>query len=125
MFKPAPKRSTMPRRVRVTTSVARSHANTTTGPRPIVTRPATAAAERGPSRSRVVSPEQPTEPSRHAGIRSHLQGRDARMTHDSSQPVSSVFVGIDVAKDKLDLARSDTAQLLTVANDGVCIARIV
>jgi transposase len=43
----------------------------------------------------------------------------------SSQPVSSLFIGIDVARDKLDLARSDSAQVLTVANDDAGIARIV
>jgi transposase len=49
------------------------------------------------------------------------------MTHDdSSQTVSSpLFVGIDVAKDKLDLARSDTAELLALANDAQGIGRIV
>jgi transposase len=44
------------------------------------------------------------------------------MTDSSSQSVSSqsgvpLFVGIDVAKAKLDLARSDAAGILTVAND--------
>jgi len=47
------------------------------------------------------------------------------MTPLSSQPVSSLFVGIDVAKDKLDLARSDTGQLLCYANDEQGIRRIV
>jgi len=47
------------------------------------------------------------------------------MTDSSSQPVGSIFVGIDVAKDKLDLARSDSAQILTVANDPAGIGRIV
>ena len=48
------------------------------------------------------------------------------MTHDPSQNVSPpLFVGIDVAKDKLDLARSDSGELLTVANDPRGIARIV
>jgi transposase len=36
-----------------------------------------------------------------------------------------VFVGIDVAKDKLDLARSDSVELIAVANDGQGIARVV
>jgi len=36
-----------------------------------------------------------------------------------------VFVGIDVAKDHLDLARSDAAGILTVANDAAGIGRIV
>jgi transposase len=47
------------------------------------------------------------------------------MTDSSSQPVGSIFVGIDVAKDKLDLARSDSAQTLTVVNDPAGIGRIV
>jgi len=112
MFKTRAKRSTTPLRVRMTTSVARSHANTTSGPRPIVPRPIAAVTEHGPSRSRVASPEQPTEPPgpsrRRSPARSHSQGRDARMTHDDSfppsvspQPVSPpIFIGIDVAKHK-------------------------
>jgi transposase len=47
------------------------------------------------------------------------------MTQLSSQPASSVFAGIDVAKDKLDLARSDTGELLTFSNDDRGIRRIV
>jgi transposase len=47
------------------------------------------------------------------------------LTHDPSQVASPVFVGIDVAKDKLDLARSDSAGLTAVANDGQGIARVV
>jgi transposase len=42
----------------------------------------------------------------------------------SSQP-SAVFVGIDVAKDKLDLARSDRNKILTVPNDAAGIARLL
>jgi len=42
-----------------------------------------------------------------------------------SQVVSPLFVGIDVAKDKLDLARSDRGELLTVSNDEPGIRRIV
>ncbi len=53
--------STELRCVGVTTSAARSHADTTAGPRPIRSRPPTAAAELGPGRLRVVSPEQPIE----------------------------------------------------------------
>jgi transposase len=45
--------------------------------------------------------------------------------HVASQVVSPVFVGIDVAKDKLDLARSDSRELLTVANDTAGIGRLV
>jgi transposase len=49
------------------------------------------------------------------------------MTPVSPHPVSaaSVFVGIDVAKDKLDLARSDTGELLVFPNDAAGVARIV
>lgn len=46
----------------------------------------------------------------------------------SPQPVSSSsswFVGIDVAKEKLDLARSDSGELWTVNNDPQAIARLV
>jgi transposase len=52
------------------------------------------------------------------------------MTHDSapaadSSQSGSLFVGIDVAKDKLDLARSDGDPVLTVANDPRGIDQIV
>jgi transposase len=40
-------------------------------------------------------------------------------------PDSPYFVGIDVAKAKLDLARSDTGEILTVDNDVQGIARII
>lgn len=45
------------------------------------------------------------------------------MTHEpSSVPF---FAGIDVAKDKLDLARSDTGELLAMPNDSQGIAKIL
>jgi len=47
------------------------------------------------------------------------------MTHDSPQLVSPLFAGIDVAKDTLDLARSDSGELLTFPNDAHGIGRIV
>lgn len=50
------------------------------------------------------------------------------MTTSSSPSSSSaphLFVGIDVAKDALDLARSDTGELLHVANDPAGIRKIV
>jgi len=53
------------------------------------------------------------------------------MTHPDSQvapanvPGSPVFVGIDVAKNKLDLARSDYPQILTVPNDEKGIRQII
>jgi transposase len=40
-------------------------------------------------------------------------------------PASAPFVGIDVAKDKLDLARSDATEVRTVVNDADGIASIV
>jgi transposase len=43
----------------------------------------------------------------------------------SSSVVSPLFVGIDVAKDKLDLARSDSGELLGFGNDPHGIDRIV
>jgi transposase len=46
------------------------------------------------------------------------------MTHASS-PDFLYFVGIDVAKAKLDLARSDTGEFLSVGNDPAGIGRIV
>jgi len=47
------------------------------------------------------------------------------MTQLSSPVVSPLFVGIDVAKDKLDLARSDSGELLTFTNDDRGIRAIV
>jgi transposase len=47
------------------------------------------------------------------------------MTTSTSQTPSSLFVGIDVAKDKLDLARTDSGELLTIGNDADGIVRIV
>jgi transposase len=43
----------------------------------------------------------------------------------SSPSSSSLFVGIDVAKDKLDLGRSDAASILTVANDPAGIQQLL
>jgi transposase len=47
------------------------------------------------------------------------------MTHDSSSVAAACFVGIDVAKHKLDLARTDSPEILTLANDPEGIRRIV
>jgi transposase len=44
---------------------------------------------------------------------------------DSSSSSSDLFVGIDVAKDKLDLACSDTGELLVLGNDPAGVQRIV
>lgn len=42
-----------------------------------------------------------------------------------SQTVSPLVVGIDVAKDKLDVARSDSKQVLAVGNDDAGVAEVV
>jgi transposase len=118
MFNSRTNGSTMPRRVRKTTSVARSHANTTIGPKPVAPRHTKAVAERGSSRSRVSQPEQPIEPLPLAS--SHLQER-ANMTSDS--PTS--FVGIDVSKDKLDLAIEGQAEGVTFTNDSAGISQLI
>ena len=47
------------------------------------------------------------------------------MTDSSSQAVVPLFVGIDVSRDKLDVARSDSDSLLTVANDAGGILDLV
>lgn len=47
------------------------------------------------------------------------------MTASSPSPVAAVFVGIDVAKGKLDLARSDADALVTVTNDSTGIGQIL
>lgn len=110
-------------------SEATSHADTAQCLRPIVPRPTTADPEQGPSIGRVMSSEQSIEPLPKA--RSHSQDRNKRMsTPDTAATPTppapgSVFVGIDVAKDKLDLARSDSDQVQTFANDPAAIDRIV
>jgi len=47
------------------------------------------------------------------------------MTDSSSQTVVPLFIGIDVSRDKLDVARSDSDSLLTVANDAGGILDLV
>ena len=47
------------------------------------------------------------------------------MTNAFDSHIVPLFVGIDVAKDKLDLARSDAGDILTLANDPTGIATIV
>src|SRR4051812_31214351 len=89
------------RRVCVARSAATSHANTAIDPRPQIPRHTTADREQGPSRLRVVSPEQPTEPGR-SWPRSHSQGRDARMNTSTSMDRAALFVGVDVSLAKLD-----------------------
>lgn len=129
MFKVPRKCSTSTRRVRMARSQATRHADTAQRPRPIVPRPQTADPEQGPGIGRVMSSEQSIEPLPQA--RSHSQDRIKRMStpgHSSTPqppPANTVFVGIDVAKDKLDLARSDSDQVQTLANDPADIANIV
>src|SRR5688572_481104 len=135
MFKtPSTRSTTARRRARVAASAASRHAGATTaGPRPIALGPTAAAAKLGPSRPRRAhSPGQPTEPlPTPAPARSHSQGGDARMTtaDTTSSPPSDdeLFVGIDVAKDTLDVARgdADAGPVHTVANDPPGIARLV
>jgi len=122
MFKIAESGSTTPRRVRVATSVARSHANTTIGPKPIAPWLPKAVAKRGSSRSRVSQPEQPHEPLLRREASSHLQGR-AKMTSASQTPTS--YVGIDVSKDKLDMAVEGSADIHTFANDAAGITQLI
>ena len=112
------------RRVGGTTSAARSHDDATTGPRPIVPWPSTAVTKLGPSRSRVVSPEQPIELLPRLG-RSHLQERVHVTTASIPSDPSAVFVGIDVSKKQLDLARSDHADHWSYPNDSTGIRRII
>src|SRR5215204_6321896 len=116
--------STISRRACGTTSAARRHAGTTTGPRPIVSRPHTAGTKRGPSRSRVSSPEQPTELPRPRGRagRSHSQERAIVTTPNATD---CTFAGIDVAKLKLDLAQTGIQQVATFANDPAGFTQLV
>src|SRR3954470_7471771 len=124
MFKTPQMDSTTSRRACETTSAARRHAGTTTGPRPIVSRPHTAVTKQGPSRPRVASPEQPTELPRHnarAG-RSHSQER-ATVTHANA--MDCIFAGIDVSKHKLDVAQSGIQQVESFTNDTAGISQLV
>ncbi|HMP08037.1 MAG TPA: IS110 family transposase [Lacipirellulaceae bacterium] len=124
MFKSTKKRSTGTRRARGTTSAARSHACTTDGPRPIVTRSTTTDTEPGTSRRRANASEQPTEPSPKRP-RSHSQDRTQNVTHTESQPPAPVYAGIDVASNKLDYAFDDHDRIVTLANDPDAHQRIV
>lgn len=47
------------------------------------------------------------------------------MSHSPSQPGAGLYVGIDIAKHKLDLARSDEPAVLTVANDSHGIRQVL
>ena len=134
MFKSSVIGSTDACRIRGTTSGARSHTDATAGPQPIVPRLATPVTKHGSSRRRVQTPEQPTEPSPRSK-RSHQQERvhavtDSTPTPDSpAAPVPSVtpkpFAGIDVSKDFLDSACSDSSKSWRVANDPSGIASLV
>src|SRR3954471_13518116 len=124
MFKTPQMDSTTSRRAGGTTSAARRHAGTTTGPRPIVSRPHTAATKRGPARSCISSPDQPSEPPRPRGRagRSHSQER-ANVTHVNA--MDCIFAGIDVSKHKLDLAQSGIQQVATFTNDPAGLSQLV
>jgi len=106
----------------VTMSGARSHADAAAGLRPIVPGSNATVTKHGTRRPRVPSPEQPIEPPTLAPERSHSQERVSRMASPNTPelpvaPQSQVFVGIDVAKLTLDMARSDSRQVLHVPND--------
>jgi len=45
--------------------------------------------------------------------------------NDHAFATSALLMGIDVAKDKLDLARSDSPVITTVTNDAPSIAQLV
>src|SRR3954470_5463374 len=124
MFKTPQMDSTTSRRACGTTSAARRHAGTTTGPRPIVSRPKAAVTKQGPSRSRVSSPEQPTELPRPRGRagRSHSQER-ATVTHANA--TDCIFAGIDVSKHKLDVAQTGIQQVASFTNDTAGISQLV
>lgn len=47
------------------------------------------------------------------------------MTTFTAEPVPPVSIGIDVAKHKLDLARSDRASILTVSNDAAGVRQVL
>lgn len=47
------------------------------------------------------------------------------MTTDPSESMTDVYVGIDVSKARLDLARGDGPPILSVSNDAAGIARII
>lgn len=117
--------STGARGVRVTPSAARSHANTATGPKPIVSRSPKAATKRGSSRHVSLQPEQPPEPLPKAS--SHSQGR--AIVTSSPAPASSgppaCFVGIDVGKQWLDLAASTDPAVHRFENSQQGIAQVL
>src|ERR1700721_1578598 len=129
MFKKTSGRSTASRRVRMTRSVATSHADTTGGPKPVAPCLFKAVAKRGSSRSRVVKPEQPNEPLPLKKASSHPQERVA-MTLANPTPTDPTvagpaYVGIDVSKAKLDLAIDGQEQVQTFSNDDPGIMPLV
>lgn len=125
MFKSTSIDSTEHRRVRGTTSGARSHADAAAGPQPLVSRPNTPVTKLGSSRSRVPTPEQPTEPSLRSK-RSHSQERVHAVTDSPAQlPAQRPFVGIDVSKEFLDSARTDAPHAWRLANDPAGIHALV
>jgi transposase len=122
LSKPASIDSTKPRRVRGTTSGARSHADAAAGPQPIVLGLLPAATKQGSSRPRVFASEQPIEPSPRPK-RSHVQERVP--VTDSSSVSSKPCVGIDVSKDHLDIARSDQKATWRNPNNSAGIEKLV
>ena len=115
----------MLRRVRGTTSGARSHADAAASPQPIALRPHTPVTKQGSSRSPVHSPEQPTEPSPRSK-RSHSQERVHAVTDSTATPPAQrLFVGIDVSKEFLDTARCGLPNTWRNANTPEGIASLV
>src|SRR4051812_4488905 len=142
MFKTRSNDSTAARRVRMARSAATSHADTANRPRPIVPRPSTAVTKQGPDASCVKSSEQSTELLRHKPpARSHSQDRNQRMdTADTSvspasvpltvppapaAPTQPLVIGVDMAKDKFDLAFSDGRPQQTLSNDSAGIEQAI
>ena len=109
-------------RIRRVTSAARSPADTTANPRPIVPRFFTTATKQGSGWFLCASPEQPTEPLLVNKARSHSQERDRHMMLKKED---ALLVGIDVSKAALDVARSDVHEVSTFANDATGIALLV
>ncbi len=54
-----------------------------------------------------------------------LNAQSKKQTSKKQTDKEPVFVGIDVAKDKLDLARSDTDEVITIANTAEAIASMI
>jgi transposase len=120
MFKTSSVLSTSRRRVRGTASVASGHADAAAGLRSIASGCSNTVAKQGPDRPRVHKPQQPPERIARRSS-SHLQERVAVTDSSASAscvvPPAPVYVGIDVAKDKLDLADSTRDHVTTILYD--------